>query len=256
MSNIQTVPPKASILTKFSERFNVEPTKMLETLKATAFKGNVSNEQMIALLIVADQYQLNPFTKEIYAFPDKNNGIVPVVGVDGWSRIINEHPQFDGMSFEMASDASECTCTIYRKDRAHPIQVTEYMVECKRANVGPWMSHPRRMLRHKTMIQASRLAFGFVGVYDQDEAERIIEKDITPPGSLTEPQAVPKSTGNKLRDAIVKKPKPTVIDATTGEITGGQDEQHDDQQGQPPAWEPSAEELEAIRARELAEASK
>lgn len=251
MSNIQVAQPKASILTKFSERFNVEPTKMLETLKATAFKGNVSNEQMIALLIVADQYQLNPFTKEIYAFPDKNNGIVPVVGVDGWSRIINEHPQFDGMSFDMASDASECTCTIYRKDRAHPIQVTEYMVECKRANVGPWMSHPRRMLRHKTMIQASRLAFGFVGVYDQDEAERIIEKDITPPGGLTEPQDTPKATGNKLRDALAKKAKPTVIDAATGEISGGAE-----QQEQPPAWEPSPEELEAIRARELAEASK
>ena len=29
--------------------------------------------------------------------PDRNNGIVPVVGVDGWSRIINDNPQFDGM---------------------------------------------------------------------------------------------------------------------------------------------------------------
>ncbi|WP_032251724.1 recombinase RecT, partial [Escherichia coli] len=44
--------------------------------------------QFIALLIVANQYGLNPWTKEIYAFPDKQNGIVPVVGVDGWSRII------------------------------------------------------------------------------------------------------------------------------------------------------------------------
>jgi hypothetical protein len=61
-------------------------------LKATAFKGQVSDAQMTALLIVANQYGLNPWTKEIYAFPDKNNGIVPVVGVDGWSRIINEPP--------------------------------------------------------------------------------------------------------------------------------------------------------------------
>ncbi|MGP1667495.1 MAG: hypothetical protein ACTS5I_16635, partial [Rhodanobacter sp.] len=34
---------------------------------------------------------------------------------------------------------------------------------------------PRRMLRHKAMIQCARLAFGFVGVYDPDEAERIQE---------------------------------------------------------------------------------
>jgi len=147
--------------------------ELISTLKATAFKGNVSDAQMTALLIVANQYGLNPWTKEIYAFPDKNNGIVPVVGVDGWSRIINTHSQFDGIDFEQNDES--CTCIIYRKDRQHPVRVTEWMAECKRANVGPWQSHPRRMLRHKAMIQCARLAFGYVGIYDQDEAERIIE---------------------------------------------------------------------------------
>lgn len=145
--------------------------ELVDTLKATAFKGQVSDAQMAALLIVAGQYGLNPWTKEIYAFPDRQNGIVPVVGVDGWSRIINSHPQFDGMDFALDDEA--CTCTIYRKDRSHPIRVTEWMSECKRANVGPWQSHPKRMLRHKAMIQCARLAFGFVGIYEPDEAERI-----------------------------------------------------------------------------------
>ena len=145
---------------------------LIGTLKATAFKGQVSDAQMTALLVVANQYALNPWTKEIYAFPDKNNGIVPVVGVDGWSRIINSHPQFDGMEFEQ--DAESCTCVIYRKDRGRPIKVTEWMSECKRGT-GPWQSHPRRMLRHKSMIQCARIAFGYGGIYDQDEAERIVE---------------------------------------------------------------------------------
>lgn len=145
---------------------------LLPVLKATAFKGQVSDAQMTALLIVANQYGLNPWTKEIYAFPDKQNGIVPVVGVDGWSRIINSRPEFDGMDFQQ--DADSCTCTIYRKDRSHPIKVTEWMAECKRS-AGPWLSHPYRMLRHKAMIQCARLAFGFSGIYDSDEAERIAE---------------------------------------------------------------------------------
>ena len=145
---------------------------LVETLKATAFKGQVSDAQMTALMVVANQYALNPWTKEIYAFPDKNNGIVPVVGVDGWSRIINSHPQFDGIEFEQ--DAQSCTCIIYRKDRQRCIKVTEWMDECKRGT-GPWQSHPRRMLRHKAMIQCARLAFGYGGIYDQDEAERIVE---------------------------------------------------------------------------------
>lgn len=145
---------------------------LIETLKATAFKGQVSDAQMTALMVVANQYALNPWTKEIYAFPDKNNGIVPVVGVDGWSRIINSHPQFDGIEFEQ--DEQSCTCIIFRKDRNRPIKVTEWMAECKRGT-GPWQSHPKRMMRHKAMIQCARLAFGYGGIYDQDEAERIVE---------------------------------------------------------------------------------
>ena len=155
---------------------DANPSDLVAVLKATAFRGQVNDAQMAALMMVASQYGLNPWTKEIYAFPDRQNGIVPVVGVDGWSRIINSHPQFDGMDFEQ--DEERCTCVIYRKDRSHPIRVTEWMAECKREGVGPWKSHPRRMLRHKAMIQCARLAFGFVGIYEQDEAERIIEAQV------------------------------------------------------------------------------
>ncbi len=169
---------------KLAKRFQIDarPAEIVETLKATAFKGQVTDAQMAALMLVSAQYGLNPWTKEVYAFPDKNNGIVPVVGVDGWARIINEHPQFDGMEFEQTDES--CTCVVYRKDRRHPIKVTEYMAECKRAT-GPWQSHPRRMLRHKAMIQCARMAFGFAGIYDHDEAERIVEAIDADTGEIT-----------------------------------------------------------------------
>lgn len=184
MSNALT-----TLTQKLASRLDMgDGTELINTLKQTAFKGQVSDAQMTALLIIANQYSLNPWTKEVYAFPDKNNGIIPVVGVDGWSRIINSHPEFDGMKF--AQDAESCTCIMYRKDRTHPVEVTEYMSECKRANVGPWSSHPRRMLRHKAMIQCARLAFGFGGIYDQDEAERIAEAEgVTPIRQARDPQS-------------------------------------------------------------------
>lgn len=180
-----------SQVTKLGESLGMagDSQELIAVLKNTAFKGSVTDAQMVALLVVANSYGLNPWTKEIYAFPDKNNGIVPVVGVDGWARIINENAQFDGMDFEQ--DDEKCTCIIYRKDRSHPVKVTEWMSECNR-KVGPWNSHPKRMLRHKAMIQCSRLAFGFVGIYEQDEAERIIEaKDVTTSG---EPAPLPDYT--------------------------------------------------------------
>lgn len=184
---------------KLAESFGIEgdAQEIVSILKATAFrsdKGEVTDAQLAALLIVAGQYGLNPWTKEIYAFPDKKNGIVPVVGVDGWSRIINEHAQFDGMEFRASEtmirmpganvDAPEwMEAIIYRKDRSRPTVVREYLDEVYRdpfkgqygVVVGPWQTHTKRFLRHKTSIQASRLAFGFGGIYDQDEAERIVE---------------------------------------------------------------------------------
>lgn len=211
-------PAKASILAKMAERFSVEPNKLLDTLKATAFKaqGGVTNEQMIALLIVADQYSLNPFTREVFAFPDKG-GIVPVVGVDGWARIINEHPAFDGVEFSYSDDGGDlaCTCSIFRKDRSRAVAVTEYLSECKR-NTGPWGSHPRRMLRHKALIQAARLAFGFAGIYDEDEAIRM--RDM---GAAEE---VPRASGiAAVRSAAAAKGRSSAeaIDLPTGEDTQG-----------------------------------
>src|SRR3546814_1461220 len=41
-----------------------------------------------------------------------------------------------------------------------------------------WQSHPRRLVRHKATIQCERLAFGVGGIYDQDEAERIVESRV------------------------------------------------------------------------------
>lgn len=193
MSNALT-----TLTSSLAKRFELgDGAGLTETLKATAFKGQVSDAQMTALLIVANQYGLNPWTKEIYAFPDKNNGIVPVVGVDGWARIINEHPQFDGEEFEYGpiiqhknKTAHEwIECVIYRKDRSKPTRIREFFDEVNQDGKIPWQSHPKRMHRHKALIQCARLAFGFGGIYDQDEAERIVEKDMGAAEVVTERKA-------------------------------------------------------------------
>lgn len=198
--------PKLSLVARVAERFGVEPGKMLDTLKATAFKTDkpITNEQMMALLVVAENYHLNPFTRELFAFPDKQGGIVPVVSVDGWARIVNEHPAFDGMGFAFGADDGAMTCTMWRKDRAHPTVITEYLDECKR-NTQPWGSHPRRMLRHKAMIQCARMAFGFAGLYDEDEAQRIV--NMGPVDEVPTARAAPQ----QLRQALAQPPAPDVI---------------------------------------------
>jgi hypothetical protein len=47
--------------------------------------------------------------------------------------------------------------------------ITEYFAECQR-NTDNWKNMPRRMLRNRTLCQASRMAFGFSGIKHEDEA--------------------------------------------------------------------------------------
>jgi phage recombination protein Bet len=163
----------ATLSGKLAQRFGMEQdAELIATLKQTAFKSRepATDAQLTALMVIANEYGLNPFTKEIYAYPDQHKGIVPVVGVDGWIRIVNEHPQFDGIEFDATPEA--VTARIYRKDRTRPTVVTEYLEECRR-NTDPWKNMPRRMLRHKALMQCARVAFGFA-LYDDDEAREAV----------------------------------------------------------------------------------
>jgi phage recombination protein Bet len=195
---------KPSLIIKFARKYNIVESTLMTTLKDTCFKqgeGSVSNEQMVALLVVADQYNLNPFTKEIYAYPDKYKGIVPVVSIDGWVRIVTEHPDYNGYDVILPAEMIKAnkegehppcwpwiTIQMHRKRVEHTPQLTEYFDECYKPPYkprgkdyfidSPWQTHPKRFLRHKAFIQAGRLVFGFAGIYDDDEAHRILESSV------------------------------------------------------------------------------
>jgi len=177
MNQVVAITERRSVLRTMSERYGMEPGPFEKTLRATVVPNNCSQEQLAAFLLVANQYGLNPVTREIYAFPARNGGVVPIVSIDGWVNLVNSHGQCDGFEFDMNHDQEgnliSCTCRMYRKDRKHPVTVTEYLSECVRST-EPWkMKH--RMLRHKAMIQAARYAFGFAGIYDEDEGRTIAD---------------------------------------------------------------------------------
>ena len=197
--------PKASALAVMAGRYNVEPAKLLTTLKSTVFKG-ANDDELLALVVVANEYQLNPFLKQIYAFPGKGGGIVPIVSVDGWNSLANNHPQMDGLEFEFHHDSEgelvSCTAIFFRKDRTRPVKVTEYLAECHR-NTEPWkMKH--RMLRHKALIQGARVAFGFGGIFDEDEARDIIGAPVSNAKPVKETTPEP-----SFVRAALKQPDPT-----------------------------------------------
>lgn len=190
-------PTKPSAINLMAARMSVEPAKLFETLKSTVF-SKATNEELLALVVVANEYGLNPFLKELYAFPAKGGGIVPIVSVDGWNKMLIRQPDFDGIEFEFTDDEEgnvfSCTATIHVKGRAHPTKITEYFAECQRAT-DPWKTMPRRMLRNRTLCQASRVAFGFSGVKHEEEVTEIEATVISPLPSTPPPREIKPESG-------------------------------------------------------------
>ncbi len=175
-TQIATTQDRKSILLSMAGKFGMEPAAFEATVRKTCGCDGASKEQFAAFLLVANEYNLNPITREIYAFPTRAGGIQPIVGIDGWMTMANNHPAYDGITFvDRLSDDGQLvaiTAQVHRKDRSHPIEVTEYLAECKQGT-EPWKKWPARMLRHKAAIQAIRYAFGFSGIVDPDEADRM-----------------------------------------------------------------------------------
>lgn len=227
-------------LEAMARRLDVSPAGLKDTLTNTVFSGCRSEAEFIALVIVANEYGLNPLTKEIYAFPAKGGGIVPMVSVDGWIRIMNSHPQFDGIEFEDIVDqqgkVQAIEGVIYRKDRARPTKVIEYLDECRRGT-EPWKMMPNRMLRNRTLIQTARIAFGFSGIVA--EGDDVI--DIEPTRSSESVPALPS------RQSLDERPLGEVIgdevpnfDKDTGEVV----EQQRDSRGMSEVDEETARALD------------
>lgn len=190
--------PTKNALEAMAARLKVNPDSFKETLKQTICKGSkqrdgkfkpLTDAEFIAFAVVANTYKLNPFTKEIYAYPDtKSGGIIPIVSTDGWNKLMTTHKDykrhFYTYSEEMVTPdgGKECPTWIeihIEKQDGSIVPIREYLDECYRklSYPSPWQTHTKRMLRHKTKIQGAREAFGFGGIYDKDEAERIIEAE-------------------------------------------------------------------------------
>ena len=159
---------------KLASQYNLNKEMFINTVKKTIMPGAKSNEEITAFLSVADIYNLNPFTKEIWAFPTRSGGIMPMVSFDGWTKIVNAHSQYDGMEIQTMFDEKNktkpfaSTCTIYRKDRTRPTIKTVYYSEWVQEKSPVWRTQPIHMLEIRAFIQCARVAFSLSGIADPD----------------------------------------------------------------------------------------
>ena len=119
---------------------------------------------LLALLRIAREHRLDPLKEEVALALYDDCHWQAYITVEGYSKLLNKHPAFDGLAFTQSEENNNgipiwMECTIYRKDRSHPIVVREYFEEAK-GEQKIWQKMPRRMLRHRVMQQCARLAVG------------------------------------------------------------------------------------------------
>jgi hypothetical protein len=123
---------------------------------------DVPAKAILVLLRSMQSLHLDPLCEEI-GFTQFEDGQWQVfITIEGCSKLLNQHPQFNGLAFTQADTLIDgvpewIECTIYRKDREVPTTVREYLTEVRGEN-AIWQKMPRRMLRHRALQQCVRLA--------------------------------------------------------------------------------------------------
>jgi len=145
-----------------------ESREVIETIKQTVAKG-ATDAQLKVFLEVCRSTGLNPFTREVYYVADK--GLI-MAGRDGYLRIANEHPMFDGMETTVERDDKKipikATCTVWRKDRSHPIKCEAYYNEYVKSS-PVWQTYKSAMIGKVAEVLALKRSFSINGVVTEEE---------------------------------------------------------------------------------------
>jgi hypothetical protein len=192
----QAVRP-GSLTARIAERLGIDPGFLLNALNSGVFQNKLNRPltqaEVTSVMLLIEEHKLNPLNGELYLESDMAGRLVPTLTIDGWIRSLTNRPEYDGIEFDYSDEyvtigsAKPCPkwieVTIHRKDRKVPTSVREHIDEVFQGDLpggfgNSWYTHPKRRLRHKGIAQCARLAFGFGGVYDPDEAARIIDGEV------------------------------------------------------------------------------
>jgi phage recombination protein Bet len=162
---------------------NVE---MLNALRNTVAPG-LTDPEFVLFAEMCRATGLNSATKEIWAI--KAGGRLQLMtGINGFLKIANSHPQFDGMEVEFERDEKgqlvAATAKVYRKDRRFPSIATAYMAEYGK-KTPIWAQMPSIMLSKCAKSLAIREAFinELGGLYTAEE----MPSEFAPPKAYEPP---------------------------------------------------------------------
>lgn len=153
-------------LARINDRYNDRET--IETIKQTVCKG-ATDAQLKVFIEVCRATGLSPWLKEIFYVPEK--GII-MASRDGYMRVANEHPMFDGMETRVERDEKnipiKAVCTVWRKDRGHPTVCEAYFNEYVKSS-SVWQTYKSAMIGKVAEVLALKRSFSINGVVTEEE---------------------------------------------------------------------------------------
>lgn len=166
------------------------PDDLAPGIKAAAIRSGMRYESFVQQLIscafahvkfwqesdverlfwVADRLGLDPLERDLIALEQREPPTASVsfmITLDGWVKLLHRHPRFRGLSFEEGPIDEHGlplwqSCILYWEGFTCPWVVREWASEHRSLHES-WLTHPRRMLRHKALTQCARLALGVGG---------------------------------------------------------------------------------------------
>ena len=170
----------------------IDAAKVFDLLRGvwtvTNGKPPLSNQELMVGMALVSRYGLDPFAREIYVTRDNKGKLMVVVGVDGWIRVLNRTPGYDGFEQELVlgegGEIKEVITRIYSKDRSHPATYRAFASDY--AKLGGFMigKIPGHMLRIFSLKHAARLFTPLGCVVTQEEAEWMTAAPPEPINSL------------------------------------------------------------------------
>ncbi len=226
----QPAPLASSQLASF---LGIEKDMMLLTLKAQCFKGmrpeQVTDAQLAAFVSTANALQVNPILPGfLYAYPERNGGITPILGPDGVLKKLDElisGGKLEGYECvvypeDVALKPTHATATIYRQGSTKPAVYTAIFTEWVVGQSPTWSAKPRHMLWIRALKQCARQVIHGLPM-DADEYKlsqmlNVTESDeATSPATVVEPKqerAPVRERAKKGAAAIQENPKEIVTE--------------------------------------------
>lgn len=228
----------------------------IETIRRTVARG-ASNEELDMFLHLCNQYQLDPFRKEIWFVKYDQDSPTIMTSRDGYLKIAQEHPEYEGiMSQEVRAndhfklDAANGTvhhefaspmnkrgeivgawATVYRKNK-RPVSIFVNYSEYK-GNSPVWRKYPSAMIIKVAESFVLKRQFGITGLVTREELDS------------QQAPAQPDDASQGRKD-VTPPPEPPVEDPQDGQATPPYQESGSENEQNQPALDTSVPEKQDL----------